>query len=239
MKKLRLILYLCIFLLFYSVIPAQEINIEKQLNAIETGNFQSAEVDLEKMKQQNPRDPSVIYLDALMTTDGKKALEKYKTISEQYPNSKYADAAVYQIYCYYFASGSYSTSNTYLEKLRTDYSNSSYLKLINNKSADAGNLSPQKNSNKEMIEGKTGTEKKELFKYTIQSGAFLVQANAEKLNKSFLNSGLKSEINEKKIGGSTFFIVNVGKFKTEDEAKSFLVDLNKNKKMEGRVVEIK
>ncbi|MCX6149172.1 MAG: SPOR domain-containing protein [Ignavibacteriales bacterium] len=232
-----------LFLLFFFLIAvssfAQEINIEKQLKEVESGDFNTAAADLETLKQQYPDNPSVMYLDALLTKDGKTATEKYKSIWGKYPTSKYADAVLFQIYSYYFAFGNYTTANNYLEKLQTNFPSSSYLKAIDNRNVDEKLTISNKNEKDENTNTpKLLITKKEVYKFTVQAGAFLVQDNAEKLKKTFLDNGFTSEVKEKKIGGSNFFIVNVGKFTTNEEAKTFLLDLRKNAKIDGRIVSL-
>jgi tetratricopeptide (TPR) repeat protein len=236
MYRIKLKLTIIFFLLFCISSIAQEVNIEKQLRLVENGNYQSAASDLEKLKEQNPDDPSVLYLDALLTKDGKEASGKYKIVSEIYPQSKYADAAVYQIYSYYYAAGNYTSADKYLDKLKTDYPSSSYLKMIENKNVDEKSLNASTVSDKS--EKSVNRNNKELDRFTIQAGAFLVRSNAEKLQENFSNGGLISEIKEKKVGGSTFFVVNVGKFKTEDEAQGFLNVYIQSRKIDGIVVKI-
>jgi tetratricopeptide (TPR) repeat protein len=239
MKKLSFTIGLIFYFTFYVSLFAQEVNIEKQLEKIESGDYQSAVADLNDLKKEHPDDPSVIYLDALLTQDAKEALEKYRIVSDDYPASKYADASIFQMYSYYYAAGNYTNASDYLEKLRINYPASSYLKMIDNKSPD-GKLS-WKNSPSGSGSGVGKPEeesKEEVLEYTIQTGAFLVPANAEKLKKTFSDEGLKAEIRQKKVAGSNFFVVYIGKFKTEDEAQNYLYNLVKEKKIEGRVVKV-
>jgi tetratricopeptide (TPR) repeat protein len=239
MRKLSFAIGLIFYFTFCILIYAQEVNIEKQLKKVESGDYQSAVADLNDLKKEHPDDPSVIYLDALLTKDAKEALEKYKIISDDYTASKYADASLFQIYSYYYAAGNYTNASDYLEKLRTNYPASSYLKMIDNKFPDDKLLGKSALSGEGSQVEKPGEKSEEgVFEYTIQAGAFLVPANAEKLKKTFLDEGLKAEIGQKKVAGSSFFVVYIGKFKTEDEAQNYLNNLTREKKIEGRVVKV-
>lgn len=239
MKKLNFTIGLIFYFTLCLPTFCQEVNIEKQLEKVEYGDYQSAVSDLNELKKEHPNNPSVIYLDALLTRDAKDAFEKYKIISDVYPSSKYADASIFHIYSYYYAAGNYTNASRYLDRLRTYYPASSYLKMIDNKSSDdkikRNPSSTESGSKSRKLEDKSN---KELFEYTIQTGAFLISSNAEKLQKIYLSEGLETEIRQKKVAGSNFFVVYIGKFRTENEAQNYLINLNREKKIEGRVVKI-
>jgi tetratricopeptide (TPR) repeat protein len=239
MRKFRLSIVLILNFAYCLSSFAQEVNIEKQLEKIEFGDYQSAVSDLSNLKKEHPDDPAVIYLDALLSQDAKEAFEKYKIISDDYPSCKYVDDAIFQIYSYYYAAGNYTNASRYLDRLRTYYPASSFLKMLDNKFPDdklsSKNSLSESGSESRKIEGKTQAE---VFEYTIQTGAFLVPANAEKLQKTYSNEGLSTEIRQKKVAGSTFFVVYISKFKTEEEAQNYLNNLIREKKIEGRVVKI-
>ena len=116
MKKLFLLILLCSSRFF-----AQSADITPALQKIESGNNKGAEVILKELKTANPADPSVIYLDGLLTKDGGDALAKYSIVADKYPSSGYADAALYKIYSYYYALGSYNKASVYMERLKRDY----------------------------------------------------------------------------------------------------------------------
>ncbi|MCB0729913.1 MAG: hypothetical protein KDC88_02670, partial [Ignavibacteriae bacterium] len=63
-----------IFLFQISVqIFAQNVNVIPQLKMIESGKLDQAISDLNKLKQANPSDPNVIFLEAVVTEDGEKS----------------------------------------------------------------------------------------------------------------------------------------------------------------------
>ncbi len=108
-------IYIILFIVFLSLhVYAQEVDIVPALQQIENGNIKSAETFLRDLKVKNANDPSVIFLDAVLTKDGEEALKKYSTVLEKYPNSKYADAVLYRIFSYYYSLGYYKKAETYL-----------------------------------------------------------------------------------------------------------------------------
>jgi tetratricopeptide (TPR) repeat protein len=238
MRKLIFWIRLVIYFVFSFSIYCQEVNIEEQLKKIESGDYESAVSDLSEFKKEHPDDPAVIYLDALLTKNAGKAFEKYKIISDTYPGSKYANASIFQIYSYYYAAGNYTYASRYLDRLRTYYPASFYLKMIDNKYPDDKSFGKTSFSESGSDKRKPEESSEEVFLYTIQTGAFLVPANAEKLQKSYISEGLEAEIRQKKVAGSNFFVVYIGKFRTEVAAQNYLNNLTRGKKIEGRVVKI-
>ena len=55
-------------------------NVEMYLSLIYEGKTEGIENKIDEMLSKYPNDPGVIYLKALVTTDGSKALELYNSI---------------------------------------------------------------------------------------------------------------------------------------------------------------
>ena len=53
----------------------------------------------------------------------------FSNVVNNYPQSKYADAAAFRIYSYYFACEMFPEAATWLRKLKKDYPASPYIKL--------------------------------------------------------------------------------------------------------------
>jgi hypothetical protein len=159
-------------------------------------------------------------------------------LKEDYPTSKYADAALYRIFSYYYALGLYETAQKKLDQLILDYTGSPYIKIAQkNKFPRGEDIAVNKEEdNSEVNREETVAEQE--YKFTIQAGAFSNRDNAESLKAEFLNSGIFSETNEKLVGGTRFHIVYVGKFLTENDAEGFLQVINKRYKLSGRIIPI-
>jgi tetratricopeptide (TPR) repeat protein len=226
-----------IVLLILSTIPVlpQETDIVPYLKEIENGDKESAIGHLQQLEKKSPGDGSVKFLKGVLTEDGQKAADIYTDIVKNHPKSKYADAALYRLYTYYYALSSYETAENHLKRLKRDYPYSPYIKLASEKV-------PVSVSDESLPEistaGKNKNETTKPYLYTIQAGAFSNAANAAALKKDFEKSGFQSEVREKNVGGTLFQVVYVGKFRTEDEAKSFLQLINSEFKLDGRVVNI-
>ncbi|MCK5087558.1 MAG: SPOR domain-containing protein [Melioribacteraceae bacterium] len=226
--------FICkIFFLFLSINLSAQVNIVPALKNIEAGEIVEAIEILEELRSAYPDDPSVIFLDAVLTEDGSSALKKYERVYNNYPDNQFADASLFRIFSYYYSLGVYKKADTYLTILKRDYSGSPYIKA-------ADRSIPDKTYYTEKLTEETQQlpEKSEEYKFTIQAGAFLNRQNAQNLKKNFKAQGLFTDSFTKEVGGSLLNVVIVGKFKTTDDAKPLLDEINKKYRLNGRVIPI-
>jgi hypothetical protein len=221
-----------IFLLLLSTINifGQGIDISDYLKKIESGKLKEVKEKLPELKTKYPDDPSVLFLDGILTENGKTSVSLFSTIVNNYPESKYADAAVFRIYSYYFAREMFTEAATWLKRLKKDYPTSPYIKLSDQ------NIPPA--DQKDKIQYIKKIDSKIKYKFTIQAGAFSSKENANALKKQFMDAGYSSEIKEKTVAGTLFQVVYVGKFTNEEEAKNFLQQINTQYNLDGRVINI-
>ncbi len=236
-KTLELLILLFISLPFYAY--TQEVDIIPYLKQIEYGNKKAVESKLPALKKRHPNDPSVMYLEALMKENAQQSVAVYKRIEEKYPRSKYADAAVYRLFTYYYALGFYSTANSFINKLEKEYPFSPYVELAKRKIPDKDEPVALADSASGDTSAAVPKEQnaEPMYKYIIQAGAFTVSSNAQSLKKDFISAGYSSHIEDKIVGGTTFHVVYVGNFKTDAEARNFLQILNDKYHLNGRVTE--
>jgi hypothetical protein len=208
----------------------QGIDISEYLKKIESGKIEEVKEKLPELKTKHPDDPSVLFLDGILTENGKTSVSLFSTIVNNYPESKYADAAVFRIYTYYFACEMFPEASTWLRKLKKDYPASPYIKLTDQ------NIPPT--DQKDKIQNNKKTDSQLKYKYTIQAGAFSNKDNAASLKKQFTDAGYFAEIKEKTVAGTVFQVLYVGKFSTETEAKNILKHINSEYSLDGRVTNI-
>ncbi len=217
--------------LFVPAVFAQEANIVEYLKAIEDGEVETAISGLNKLKKTHPGDPSVIFLDAVLTEAGEAALSKYDTIYKEHPNSNYADAALYRVFSYYYSLGVYNRAEDLLNQLKTTYPNSPYIRAADRTIPDTGEevVTPEPVAT-------TKPFSTESYKFTIQAGAFLNIDNAKNLMNEIKNDGYPAELGTKSVGGTLLNVVTFGHLKNESEADP-LIDYLKNKfNLNGRLV---
>ena len=208
------------------------------MKKIESGNKEEVTNKLPGLKQSYPNSPSLIYLEGLLIEDGEKAFQLYKSLVDKYPNSNYADDAVYRIYRYFSAIDKTDKADFYLNRLKTEYPESPYLKL--SEKVTFSEKSVTKVVNEEPVPYPKVKEKAgdKDYKFTVQAGAFTRKENALKLKADFDKAGYSSQVSDKSVGGSLFHVVYVGKFTTDEEAKSFLSMINSKYKLQGWVVKL-
>lgn len=231
-------------LLFISFkLLAQETDITAALKSIEVGKIDEALASLQKLKDETPSDPSVIFLDAILTTSGEESIKKYSIVFDKYPKSKYADIALYRVFSYYYSLGLYKKAESYLMRLKIDYPASPYIAAADRKIPDSEEfIQPQSIEKQKVISVQNDSTKsiaiKETAKFTIQAGAFLNAENAIKLKEQLIKDGLSSEIISKVVGGSLLKIVTTGRFSSEQEAKSVLSKIEPKYNLKGRIIPI-
>ena len=233
-----------IFLLIFFIILkqpemfAQEVNIVPYLKQIDNGKKVEALKHLAELKDDYPDDPSVMFLEGVLTENGQDAVAIYTKIINEHPKSRYADASVFRIYSYYYALGLYNTAKSFLKRLKKDYPKSPYIKIAEQRIANFSKpkvkkiLTPAKKSQPEK------SKKNIVYNYTIQAGAFTVSSNANHLKKRFEIAGFYSTIKNKNVAGTIFHIVYVGKFETEENAGKALNVINKKFNLKARVTTI-
>jgi cell division septation protein DedD len=234
LKFFSLLLFLN-FILSAGKLYPQEVDIVPYLKAIENGNVGEAREALFDLKEKNAADPSVMFLDAVLKENGQEAVVIYQDIVDNHPKSKYADAALYRIFSYYYALGLYDTAQEKLKQLKESYPTSPYINVADQ------NLSALKKSDVKETETKVDEIKpkiEENYKFTIQAGAFTNLDNANKLVGEFESAGIFSRLGDKAVGGTTFHVVYAGKFEKYEDAESFLQVVNSRYKINGSIVSI-
>ena len=235
--KLNFFPFLILLFVFCSSVKlfSQEVDIVPYLKAIENGNIAEAKEALVDLKTKYPVDPSVMFLDGVLKENGQEAIVIYQDIVDNHPKSKYADAALYRIFSYYYALGLYETAQEKLKQLKSSYPTSPYIQV-----ADQNLSLLEKSDVQETVTQTEETKPKteENYKFTIQAGAFTNLENANKLVGEFEASGIYTQLTEKIVAGATFHVVYAGKFEKYEDAESFLQVVNSRYKVNGSIVSI-
>lgn len=216
-------------ILFSSIVFAQKVNIVPQLKKIEAGDIEEVKQELVELKQNNSTDANVIFLEAVLTEDGEASQKYYELIYNNFPNSQFADAALFRGFSYYYALGLYKHAEELKDRLKKDFPNSPYLKSTDRNFPDVDEMIIV-DSTPYKIKAKDDNQ------FTVQAGAFSNFNNAEELKKKFLTDGLNSKIIPKKVNNLQLHIVTVGSFKTKSDASTFLNVLQKEYSLKGRVI---
>jgi len=243
-QYLKAISILTLLFFYYPVdLLAQDVDIVPYLKQIENGSVDDVKNQIPDLKEKYPVSPSIMFLEGVLTENGQKAVVIYQNIVDKYPNSKYADAALYRLYSYYYALGLYESAKEKLDQLVSKYPDSPYIKIAKQNQLPVNpEIAREENVAKEdSIPPPPPPQVKQSeqdYKFTIQAGAFSNGGNAQTLKAGFDKSGIFSEVKDKQVAGTVFHVVYVGKFMTKDEADGFLKTINDKFGLNGRVTEI-
>lgn len=187
-----------------SVSQLSKDELDNSLNKIYTGKAEVVLKDLTNLKTKFPNDPSVIYLDAILTVNGEESAKKFLKIINNFPTFYYRKEALYKIYSYHYTRGEYISAEQIFNQLKSDYPDSDFKRI-------------------ETLEPKI-SKSKDLNIFAIQCGAFSNKQNAEKLIEQLNNFNIRSIIKTKDSNPDLFFVVVDG-FVSIEDAQEFILKL--------------
>ncbi len=198
-----------------------EPDIQRRLEMIEQGQADAVRAELPTLMTTYQNDPGVMYLQAVLTTDGSEATKLYQNIVDNFPKSEWADDALYKLYQYYYSIGLYKTADQKMAQLRQQYPFSAYAREGSPKEA-----APRPDETTAVAEPKTPVAKYGT-NFTVQVGAFSTLQNAEDLRAKFEKEGYVSNIFTIVTNGRKLHKVWVGEFQSIADAKRFTAEIQK------------
>ena len=231
-----------------------EPEVRKRLDFIYNGQAERVRIELPTLQKQNPNDPGVAYLDAILTTDGVTAVKKFQAIVDQFPQNEWADDALYKVYQYYYSVGLYKTADEKFQQLREQYPNSLYVvglaqeqktgavrqepapepkKLDTTSAAPAVEPAPVPVAVQPAADTTTAPA---VGKFAVQAGAFSTEQNARKQADFFASVGKKAIVSTKVSGGRTLYVVSLEGFASEQDARNTIAELKSKYNIESIIV---
>ena len=192
----------------------QEPDIRRRLEMIEKGQADAVRAELPSLMTSYQNNPGVMYLQAVLTTDGAEAAKLYQNIVDNFPKCEWGDDALYKLYQYYYSIGLYKTAEQKLSQLKEEYPFSAYASEKNPTVAEK-----QAAKEKPTVMKPKSTVPKFATNFTVQVGAFLTLQNASELKAKFEKEGYQSNIFTIVSNGKKLHKVWVGEFQTYEEAK--------------------
>ncbi|MBI3111292.1 MAG: SPOR domain-containing protein [Ignavibacteriales bacterium] len=211
--------------------PGGQPDIQRRLELIDRGQAEAVKAELPTLMTNFQNHPGVLYLQAVLMSDGSEAVKTYQSIVDNFPTSEWADDALFRLYQYYYSIGLYKTADQKLEQLKKDYPFSTY-------ASDQALAEEPKTVTAEAPVVVAQPAKVEKFTtiYTVQAGTFSVLQNAEELKSRFERDGYTSTIFTLVNNGRKFHKVWVGEFQKQDEAKRFSGEIKKKYNLDSIVV---
>lgn len=191
-------------------------DIQRRLEMIERGQAEAVKAELPALMTNFQNHPGVLYLQAILTTDGTEASKIYQSIVDNFPKSEWADDALYKLYQYYYSIGLYKTGDQKLQQLRQEYPFSTY--AVTAQKEEATKTKPDEAP--AQITSQNPIQKYPTS-FTVQVGAFSTLQNAEELRAKFEHENYSSNIFTIVNNGRKLHKVWVGEFQTYEEAKRF------------------
>jgi len=198
-----------------------EAEIQRRLEMIEKGQADAVRAELPSLMTTYQNDPGVMYLQAVLTTDGSEAAKMYQNIVDNFPKSEWADDALYRLHQYYYSIGLYKTAEQKMVQLREQYPFSAYAR-----EEGAGESKVKQEDRPSVVKSKSPVAKYGTS-FTVQVGAFSTLQNAEELKAKFEREGYASNIFTIVTNGRKLHKVWVGEFQSVDEARTFTAEIRK------------
>lgn len=235
-------------LLCHGILRAQNIDadVRTYLGKIDKGQSDDVKKALPDLMAKYPNNPGVMYLQGKLTPNGIEAAKLYQGIVDNFPKSEWADDALFSLYQYYYALGLYKTADVKLQQLKHDYPASPLASGSQAKEVPYREDEQVKLPSKEVppadtakaVPGVPGVPVQPVAEpYTLQVGAYSTMKNAEKQKSFFESLGINVEVTNKVRSGRSLYLVWAGSFTTQEEAKTFGVDIKKKYKIDSIVVE--
>jgi len=233
MKKYISYLSLSIALLtavLYAQLDEQDVRL--RLDLIHSGKIEQVRTEVIALLKQLPNDPGVKYLEAYVTENGDQAVKKYQFFVDNYPQSVWADDALYKVYQYYYAVGLYKTAEAKLTQLNEQYPNSIYAKQTVKepvKTSTPSTPSTVQTEEQSVMKQPIVEEKREIIvppsttgSVVVQIGVFSQEAKAQQhANDITAVVGKKATVFAKQSGGKTVYAVAFEGFVDEQSARTF------------------
>lgn len=242
MSKTNFLSYTFVFVIFFSTsLFSQEPDWKRVISEIESGETDKAKILLVSLEKDNPNSVNVKFLKALLSEDGTEAAKLYREVAFAFDETDFKDDALFKLYQYHYSRGEFGESDKYARMLRETYPNSEFLNYLKREIQSAQRLQIQQNLEQVNLSDTlkkstpvTNTIVQTQNKFSIQVGAFSTESNAQRYASQF--SGYQTRIREKEIGGRKLFVVLVGEYPNEIDAKNEIQKLKSRFNVDGFVV---
>ena len=240
-----------------SILSSQ--NIDLYFSLVEEGKVNGVKESLPELLSKYPKDPGVLFLKAILTSDGEFAIRQYKNILIQYPESKYAAESALKIGEYFYSKGLYTQSANLLKNIPNEYprfskmqrltdlminsfnaigeaDSAKYYALIINSMFPAIEINVENKDNKlsQVFSFRKKTEN--LGPYVVQIGAFSSKENAKRLKLQVSQLGHDVSINKVDSNGKTFYAVRINRYKSKRKAEDIGKDIKSKLGVNYRVL---
>jgi len=234
------------------------------MDYLKTGDFVSLKKNLPGLRKKYPNSSIIPYLNAILTSDGKRALQSFENLRKKYKNEKWLPAVLMRIAQYHYVKGFYISAKDEFKQITKKYPDSSiasealyqvalcWLAMASSDSAkavlervvekyDGTKVAKLASGDLREIFGAQNQSEKirksQTTYFTLQTGAFSSKDNALLQLEFFDQKGIHGVLSQKKFNGKTLYLVWIGKFDTQKEAIDYAKKLKNKFKVSYRIVE--
>jgi len=219
-----------------------EPDIQSRLEKIYRGEIESVREELPSLLSRHQNHPGVLYLQGMLTTDGPEAVKLFQSIVDNFPDSEWADDALYRVYQYYYSVGLYRTAEQKLTQLKRDYPQSRYAFGEQPRFDRQGEITeeqleePVPTATREREQTDTRQISASQYPYALQVGAFSTYENAMRQREMLRDMDEPVEITTRMQGGQTLYLVWVGAFQSRDQATEYGQKIRQEYNVETMIV---
>mgnify|MGYP005838025301 CR=1 FL=1 len=174
------------------IIPIRQVDGQSGMEAYERGALSQVEAYLSRGAADSVE---AEFLRAALTADAENAVENYRRIVLQHPESPFSKRALYRIYEYYYALGIYGRAEEFEKALDGFSPPVRRLRLPDPTIPPQAQPPGERSAADSLTGGKlTDVQSQKPSVFSLQVGAFSSRFNAEKLRNELVKSGYTVEI---------------------------------------------
>jgi cell division septation protein DedD len=225
-------------------------DIQQLVDLVNRGQGDVVKAELPSLLTRYPNNPGILYVQALLTSEGAEAVRMYQSIVDNFPKSEWADDALYKVYQFYYSLGLYRTAELKMAQLKREYPSSKYITSSAGQEAVKPAAEAQKPQQKPAATpppakptaapaapaespaqqaGETGL-------FSLQVGAYTALTNADRQKKYFEDRGYTAEVISRVRDGRSMYVVLVGAYRTYDEAKARAAEIKQRLNIDSFVL---
>ena len=219
-------------------------DVQQLVDLINRGQGDVVKAELPSLLSRYPNNPGILYVQALLTSEGAEAVRMYQSIVDNFPKSEWADDALYKVYQFYYSLGLYRTAELKMAQLKREYPASKY--VTSGTSAETAKLpeeTPKPATQQKKIEATPQTPADspapptgEPGLFSLQVGAYTALTNADRQKKLFEERGYTAEVISRVRDGRSLYVVLVGSYRTYDEAKARAAEIKQRLNIDSFVL---
>ena len=216
-----------LFSLLFAFLPdfchaqSYEETIQNFVHRIAEGKSDSVTPKLPTLRKAYPHSPGVLYIEGLITSDGREAIHYFTMVADSFPGNPWSADALARMTEIFRATGESQNASQQIERMHREYPQSPYItsNYLTRISSGDDNAPPHHDIANE---------------FAIQIGAFAIKQNAERMQKKLIAGGFKAEIFENLLDGKNLlYLVWIGSYPSAEAAQKDLSDIKEKFNLSG------